>query len=116
MIKKFGILPSVPPGYRSESEAHNEDVEQYIRRRYFEIRQQRGYAREQFIDRAANQEITIALAHELLVCAAATRCPNRRSRCQKSLARIWNFIGPPLRQRYRLRLASPGRQLQAGAI
>jgi len=78
MINKFGILSSVQQEHRFESNAHNEKVEQFVRRRYFELRQQRGYADENIIDRAANQEITIVLAHELLGGAVRSQRSNQR--------------------------------------
>ena len=64
--------------HRFESKAHNEKVEQFVHRRYFELRQEKGYADENIIDSAANQEITIVLAHELLGGAVRSQRLNRR--------------------------------------
>ena len=96
MRKKFRIPKAVLLGSRSESEAPKEDVEQYIRRRYFELRQQRGDATEQFIDRVANQEISLALSHELLEGAVSARGPIRLVYIRRWLARIRSSIGPPI--------------------
>ncbi len=115
MRKKFRIPKAVLLGSRSESEAPKEDVEQYIRRRYFELRQQRGYATEQFIDRVANQEISLALSHELLGGAVVARRPIRLGYARRWLARIPNCIGPLIKRRDKPARASLMRLFHAGA-
>ena len=69
-----------------------EHVEDYVRRRFYELQQQRGYQPGGNIKRADCQEILLKIAQELLFDRDEDRNTARSHRYRRWLKATWNCI------------------------